>query len=170
MKKLTEEEKLSMQTPPSEEELTEEISEEDAEVLGLMTEKIVEEKKEEAKKIQATKDKIMARVARTFSIEVDSDDGEVLVLQAKRLTEKERVTMNRVNANLADPMSISDEEYEALQKQGYELLAIVITDPKMSVEEWEEVDLAFVQKVLEKIAVLQYETNDAKIIDELRNL
>ena len=78
--------------------------------------------------------------------------------------------MNRVNTNLADPFSMTDEEYEALQRQSYELLAIVIVDPVLTIDEWEMADLALVQKILEQVSVLQAETSDAEIIDQMRTL
>jgi hypothetical protein len=65
---------------------------------------------------------------------------------------------------------MSDEEYEALQRQSYELLAIVIVDPVLNVEEWEMADFALIQKILEQVSILQAETNDAEIIDQMRNL
>lgn len=147
-----------------------EINEEDLKNLQKVGGELKDRKEAETKEILATKEKLASRVARRFNVKVDAGDNEVLVFKARRLTEKERVTMNNVRRNIADPSLLTDEEYDILQKQGYELLSIVIVEPSMTVEEWEAVDLALVQSLLEKISILQYEPSDAKVIDELRNL
>ncbi len=163
-----EEQKLTGITP--EEELSTELTDEDLEIMSKMGNEVMSRKKTEYKEIEATKAKILARGARLFPIKVESDDGEILILKAKRLTEKERVKMSRVVTQSTDPFSLSSEEQEAIQRQSYELLSIVIKEPAMSVDEWEQVDIAFTQKVLEHLSVLQTETSDAEIIDQLRNL
>jgi hypothetical protein len=146
------------------------LSDDEVKNLKKAGKNLKDRKKAETKEILATKEKLASRVARRFDVRVDVGDNEVYVFKARRLSEKERVTMNNVRRNIADPSMLTDEEYDILQKQGYELLSIVIVEPPMSVEEWEEVDLALVQVLLEKISVLQYEANDAKVIDDLRNL
>lgn len=147
-----------------------EITKEEMDNLVKTGEELKDRKTAETKEILATKEKLFNRVARRFNVKVDVGDGEVYIFKAKRLNEKERLKMNNVRRNIADPSLLTDEEYDILQKQGYELLSIVIAEPPLTVDEWEEVDLALVQSLLEKISVLQYEANDAKVVDDLRNL
>lgn len=144
----------------------------DEEKLKQLGKTYLKDKEAEGKQIIATKEWLFGRSERKYPIPVDmGDDGE-RIFYARRLNEKERLQMASVKNRLGmiDPMEMSEEEFAQIQKQGYELLEISIVDPKLTQDEWEMVDLALVQYLLEKINILQIEVNDAKAIDDLRNL
>jgi ADP-heptose:LPS heptosyltransferase len=142
------------------------------EQLRKLGEKFLDRKEGEAKELAATKEWLFERTERKYPISIDAEDGVKRTFQARRLNEKERIKMASVQKRIGmvDPAEMTDEEFELLQKQGYELLEIAIVDPQLTQDEWERVDLALVQRLLEKINILQYEVNDAKAIDDLRNL
>lgn len=148
----------------------EEIPEEEK-ILEELGQDYLQNKQVEAKKVAATKEWLFSRSTRTYDIEIDVG-GEIRVFKARRLSEKERANMKTVQAGLTSTnlSELSPEELELLQKQGHELLATVIVEPKLTVEEWEQVDLALIQLLLDKVSALQVEVNDAKLIEELRNL
>jgi hypothetical protein len=141
------------------------------ELLEELAQEYVADKKVEAKKIAATKDWLFSRATRTYNIEIDVG-GEIRVFKARRLTEKERAKMRATQAGLTtmNPNEIDPQQFEALQKQAYEMLAAVIVEPKLTVEEWENVDIALVQTLIDKVSALQVEVNDAKLVEELKNL
>lgn len=148
----------------------EEIPEEEK-ILEELGQDYLQNKQVEAKKVAATKEWLFSRSTRTYDIEIDVG-GEIRIFKARRLSEKERANMKTVQAGLTatNLSELSPEELELLQKQGHELLATVIVEPKLTVEEWEQVDLALIQLLLDKVSALQVEVNDAKLIEELRNL
>jgi len=148
----------------------EEIPEEEK-ILEELGQDYLQNKQVEAKKVAATKEWLFSRSTRTYDIEIDVG-GEIRIFKARRLSEKERANMKTVQAGLTSTnlSELSPEELELLQKQGHELLATVIVEPKLTVEEWEQVDLALIQLLLDKVGALQVEVNDAKLIEELRNL
>ncbi len=148
----------------------EEIPEEEK-ILEELGQDYLQNKQVEAKKVAATKEWLFSRSTRTYDIEIDVG-GEIRIFKARRLSEKERANMKTVQAGLTSTnlSELSPEELELLQKQGHELLATVIVEPKLTVEEWEQVDLALIQLLLDKVSALQVEVNDAKLIEELRNL
>ena len=148
----------------------EEIPEEEK-ILEELGQDYLQNKQVEAKKVAATKEWLFSRSTRTYDIEIDVG-GEIRIFKARRLSEKERANMKTVQAGLTSTnlSELSPEELELLQKQGHELLATVIVEPKLTVEEWEQVDLALIQLLLDKVSALQVEVNDAKLIEELRNV
>ena len=148
------------------------ITEEDKKQLEQLSGDFLNRKEEEYKKVAATKEWLFGRTERKYPLEIITDEGEKRIFQARRLNEKERIKMASVKKriNMVDPAEMSDEEFDLLQKQGYELLEAAVVEPQLTQDEWEMVDLALVQKLLEKINVLQYEVNDAQAIDDLRNL
>ena len=148
----------------------EEIPEEEK-ILEELGQDYLQNKQVEAKKVAATKEWLFSRSTRTYDIEIDVG-GEIRIFKARRLSEKERANMKTIQAGLTSTnlSELSPEELELLQKQGHELLATVIVEPKLTVEEWEQVDLALIQLLLDKVGALQVEVNDAKLIEELRNL
>ncbi len=134
---------------------------------------IMGKKNKKRKQVKATKDFIISRSKRTFPIpiEVDETEDEIeeVVFQARRLSPKERTDMAMLNIDTSNLAELSPDELEALEKQGYELLSKVIVEPDYSAEEWQEVDLALTQELINKVTILQYETNDAKAIESFRN-
>ena len=148
----------------------EEIPEEEK-ILEELGQDYLQNKQVEAKKVAATKEWLFSRSTRTYDIEIDVG-GEIRIFKARRLSEKERANMKTVQAGLTatNLSELPPEELELPQKQGHELLATVIVGPKLTVEEWEQVDLALIQLLLDKVSALQVEVNDAKLIEELRNL
>jgi len=139
--------------------------------LRKLGESYLKRKTGEAKQIAATKEWLFARTERKYPIPINVG-GEERVFQGRRLNETQRIQMQSVQKRIGmvDPQEMTDEEFELLQKQGYELLEVGIVEPQLTQDEWERVDLALVQKLLTKLNVLQYEVDDAKAIDELRNL
>lgn len=149
-----------------------EIPKEDREKLEKLGNDFIDRKQTEHKEIVATKEWLFRRSSRKYPMEIKINEDETRIFYGKRMTEKDRAKMVSVQRRLSqiDPAEMTDEEFDMLQKQGYELLEIGITEPQLSKEEWENVDLALIQKLLEGLNTLQYETDDAKTIDDLRNL
>jgi hypothetical protein len=148
------------------------MSQDEQEQLKSLAGDFLERKEVEYKKVAATKEWLFARTERKYPIPIQVEDGIERVFQARRLNESERTKMASVQRRIqtVDPMELSDEEFNLLQSQGYELLEVAIVEPALTKHEWEKVDLALVQKLILRVNVLQYEENDAKAIDEMRNL
>lgn len=131
-------------------------------------------KQEKIKEIVATKKKLFSRSERVYDIRVTVDEEEdgtpiVMKFKARRLTHTERAKMDAVKPY--DGYSpVSDEQFVKIKNQGYAVLAAVIVDPKMTKEEWEKVDVAVTEELIAKVSLLQYETNDTALINELQNL
>jgi hypothetical protein len=142
-------------------------------ILMEKAKEIVEKKQKKAKRVKATKELIHGRANRLFDIPIvtDETDDEIIeiVFKAKRLSPRQRAEMKVLNIDTNNIGELSDDELAELEKQGYELLAKVIVDPEYSPEEWEDVDIALTQALVNKASILQYEANDAKAIESFRN-
>lgn len=147
------------------------LSKKEKETLSKLGNEFLDTKKTELKEIAATKEWLFGRVERKYPITLKVEDT-IRVFQARRLNETQRITMTSVQKRIGMiPVSeMTDEEYDLAQKQGYELLEVAIVEPALTKQEWEKVDLALVQELLEKINILQIEVNDGEAIDQLRNL
>jgi hypothetical protein len=149
---------------------------EDQEAMTGFQKEVNQRKTEKAKKIIATKEKLFARKNRVFDINIpidEEDDGTPIMLtfKVRRLSHEERSTMKKFKPyEVMNIYEMSDEDMQAMSEQGYEVLEKVIVDPKLSLEEWKEVDVALTQELIGRISILQYETSDALTIKELANL
>jgi hypothetical protein len=133
-------------------------------------------KMEQAKTIIATKEKLFARKKRLFEVKVPIDEEEdgtpiVMSFKVRRLSHEERSSMKKFKPyEVMNIYEMSEEDMESMSEQGYEVLAKIVVEPKLSLEEWKEVDVALTQALITQISLLQYETSDAAIVNELKNL
>lgn len=151
------------------------ISDEEIAALQPDAEEMQEEYQEyKTKKIEGTlsvRDRLARHKKRVFTLEVDlGDGGEPLQLKVRRITEKERAKFDKVNfAKYNSLADLSAEELRELNDQGYAIMAELIIDPDMSVEEWkEEVDKPTLDFISNKVALMTSEMNDAVIIEEFK--
>ncbi|MCE5227098.1 MAG: hypothetical protein LLG05_14730, partial [Porphyromonadaceae bacterium] len=61
------------------------------------------------------------------------------------------------------------EEISKATEQGYEVLSKVVIDPELTVDDWRQFDVALTEALIQKITLLQFETNDADVINKLKN-
>lgn len=128
-----------------------------------------------AKRIQATRDKIWTREERLFEVEVpvdmdESGEEEVWVFKVKRLTQEQRAKLGTTRPYDEKALrEMGDEEYSEMVDRGYEVLSEVVVEPEMSADEWRKADLALTQQLILKIGLLQYQTNDAALVNQLKN-
>lgn len=131
-------------------------------------------KKDKVKEILATKEKLFDRTKRTYDINIPIDeleDGTTIMMKfkARRLTHEERSKFEAIRP--PDAYSdVTDEQFGKMKDQGYEVLASVIVEPKMAVDEWRQLDVAITETLIARVSLLQYETSDAILVDDLKNL
>lgn len=127
-----------------------------------------EDKEKERKQDQATRELILGRKKQLMSIPVpvDEDDDTIkeITFKARRLTQKEISNFRSFNMTENDILNLPEDERDEIAKEGYEILSLVIEEPKLSAEEWEEVDLALVQDLIAKAGILQRVPNDGQVI------
>ena len=142
-------------------------------ILLEKAKEVGQEKAKKTKRINANADLIKNRQKRVFEIPVITDETEDEIIEtifkARRLTPRERAEMTMLNIDTNNIAELSEEELAELEKQSYELLSKVIVTPDYSAEEWQQVDIALTQELVNKITFLQYEANDAKAIESFRN-
>ena len=136
---------------------------------------IVEKKKVQAKQIKATKDSLIGRAKKTHPIPVvtgEEEDGTPIetIFQARRLTPRERANMKLLNVDTENLASLSEEELNDIEDQGYELLSTVIIEPKLTADEWKDVDIALTQDLTNKAMALQSLANDAAAVEFFQDL
>jgi hypothetical protein len=128
------------------------------------------------KEVLATKEKLFARKARTFDVKVPVGEDEngvqtMMVFKVRRLTHEERMSFDSIKPyDQINPDNLTDEDYKAMSDQGYEILEKVVTEPKLTTDEWRQLDIATTQDLITKISFLQYETNDNALTQTLLNL
>lgn len=131
-----------------------------------------EYKTEKVKKNIATKDDLIGHANRIFDLEVDIGD-KILIFKVRRMTERERSKYNKINFDRFGPNfgvgDMTPEQFEAIQQQGYEMMAELIIDPKMSVNEWKEIlDSALLDHLSSQVAKLSIQVNDAILIEDFK--
>lgn len=131
-------------------------------------------KEDKVKEIVATKKRLFDRKERLFTIKVpvdEEDDGTTVMMtfKARRLTHAERSQMEAIKP--PDGYSeISAEDFVKLKNQGYDVLSKVIVEPQMEAKEWADLDVAITEALIGRITLLQIETSDATLVNDLKNL
>ncbi|NLH46126.1 MAG: hypothetical protein GX451_08390 [Acholeplasmataceae bacterium] len=156
------------------------LTPEDIEALQPLAEEAKEEyqeyQKERLERNIATKEKLLGYKNKLFEIDVNVGD-EILTFKARRITDAERSELLGINYGLAQRAQASlltgkplkDDEYNAIKEDGYRLLAEVIVEPKMSVEEWKEnTHTALLDKLFLEVQKLQTEVDDVRLINDFR--
>jgi len=132
------------------------------------------DKEKERKQIKATMDLLNKRQKQVMDVpvEIDEDDGTVTeaIFKARRLNKKEMSEFRSFSLSPDEVFDLSDEEKKELEQEGYTLLSMVIVDPELTPEEWEEVDLALTQDLVYKVGILQNEPNDGRVIRAFKDL
>jgi len=133
-------------------------------------------KQDRIKEIVATKEKLFSRGERVYEIAVAVDEEEdgtqvMMKFKARRLTHEERSKMGAIKPyDMMSVYEISEEEFEKATEQGYEVLSKVIVEPELTKDEWRKVDIAVTQELIAKVSLLQFETNDSLLVQQLKNL
>lgn len=128
------------------------------------------EKERKVEEILATKDLLFKDRKKPFNLKVDVGD-KVLIFKVKRLSERERSQLNKINnikfgQNLED---LTPEQIEELKENGYRIMAEMIVEPSLTVDEWKMVaDSALLNHLSNKVSILTTEVNDAMIIEEFK--
>jgi len=156
------------------------LTPEDIEALQPLAEEAKEEyqeyQKERLERNIATKEKLLGYKNKLFEIDINVGD-EILTFKARRITDAERSELLGINYGLAQRAQASlltgkplkDDEYNAIKEDGYRLLAEVIVEPKMSVEEWKEnTHTALLDKLFLEVQKLQTEVDDVRLINDFR--
>jgi len=150
------------------------LTEEEIDKLAPLAEEAAEEyeefREEKIKEISATREFLINRKTRQFPLKVAVDEETVLIFKVRRMTESERSKFNKINnlkfTNIDD---LTPEDLEEINQQSYEIMSEVVVEPKMTVDEWKEVaDVALLNHLSQKVAMLSTEVNDAKIITEFK--
>lgn len=133
-------------------------------------EEFEKEKERRVEEILATKDLLFGDRKKPFDLKVDVGD-KVLIFKVKRLSERERSQLNKINnikfgQNLED---LTPKQIEELRENGYRIMAEMIVEPNMSVDEWKMIaDSALLNHLSNKVSILTTEVNDAVIIEEFK--
>jgi len=150
------------------------LTEEEIDKLAPLAEEAAEEyeefKEEKIKEISATREFLINRKTRQFPLKVAVDEETVLIFKVRRMTEAERSKFNKINnlkfTNIDD---LTPEDLDEINQQSYEIMSEVVVEPKMTVDEWKDVaDVALLNHLSQKVAMLSTEVNDAKIITEFK--
>jgi hypothetical protein len=132
------------------------------------------DKDKERKQIKATMDLISKRANQLMDIpvEIDEDDGTITeaIFKARRLNKKEMSQFRSFALSADEVLDLPEEDKEELASEGYTLLSMVIVEPELTPEEWEEVDLALTQDLVYKVGILQNEPNDGRVIRAFKDL
>jgi hypothetical protein len=78
--------------------------------------------------------------------------------------------MKLLNVDTENLASLSEEELNDIEDQGYELLSTVIIEPKLTADEWKDVDIALTQDLTNKAMALQSLANDAAAVEFFQDL
>lgn len=126
-------------------------------------------KLDEMEVVTATKELIFGRAEKPFELYVEID-GKAWKFMVRRMKEKDRVKFQRLaSLQMKTIDQLSPNELSAIVDEGYEMMASLIQEPKMSVEEWKEgTDLPLLSFLSNKVAILAYEKDDHKIAAEFR--
>lgn len=132
-------------------------------------------KQEKAEEFFATKEMLFNHSQRTFTVAIPIDRNEdgsdrKMKFEVRRLTQEERVQLDAIRP--INPFAVEKADPEDIRKaedQGYEILAKVVLKPPMNADEWRELSVDITDTLVSKIALLQRETNDADLIQKLKN-
>jgi hypothetical protein len=129
-----------------------------------LAEETEEEKIDTSNAIAATKEMLFARSEEPFNLFVELRD-QVVIFKVRRMKEVDRVKFQRLAAlQMKTFDQLTEEEYDDIVQQSYELMADLIVEPKMSVNDWKEVvDLPLLNHLSNKTAILAYEKDDHTI-------
>jgi hypothetical protein len=132
-------------------------------------EEVEEIKLEKANIITATKKLIFARAEQPFDLFVPMGE-DVWKFKVRRMKEKDRVKFQRLaTLQMKTLDQLSEKEFADIVDQSYEMMADLILEPEMSVDEWKEsADLPLLSYLSNKVAILSYERDDSKIAKEFR--
>lgn len=155
------------------------ISEEDIKNWDK-TGKIVEEaakrkEKIESKfrKVQLKREELLGRAQKPYEILVNIDedeDGTVVqqVFRVRRLTPKESADLRVLPE---DPNNPTREELEALNDIDFKILEKTIIEPEgLDIDTLKKLDSALIEDLKIKVGMLNTYTNDAELVDHLKNL
>lgn len=150
------------------------LTDEDLKSLQPEAEKNQEEfqtyRQEKLKRTFVTKADLVRRKEQPLEIEVDVGD-EVFIFKVRRMSERERAQLNQLNFAKfgGDWDQLTAEEMQQVADQGYRVMAAMIIEPDMSVEEWKDIaDVALLNYLSTRVAKMSTEVNDAILIEEFK--
>ena len=124
---------------------------------------------EEYKVHRATKESLFKRLEDTVDIPIITGPDEVEVFTIKRLSESENSDIINRALAIKDPSEMTEEELEESNAYNYRLLEKIVVDPYLTQEEWRlQVPTAIVQEVLQKSMKVLTNIDDSSVFDEFQ--
>ena len=124
---------------------------------------------EEYKVHRATKESLFKRLNDTVDIPIITGPDEVEVFTIKRLSEAENSDIINRALAIKDPSEMTEEELEESNAYNYRLLEKIVVDPYLTQEEWRlQVPTAIVQEVLQKSMRVLTNIDDSSVFDEFQ--
>jgi hypothetical protein len=145
------------------------FTDEEIEALQPKAQELKEEtddyKNKKVEEVTLTRDLLLKRKDTPFTLQVPLDKKKVGTVKVRRMMEQDRVNFQKLAAlQMKDVKDMTDEEMTMIVNQSYELMASLIVEPKMTVDEWKDtVDLPMLSFLSNKVSVLSYEKDDEKI-------
>lgn len=124
---------------------------------------------EEYKVHRATKESLFQRLNDTIDIPIIMGPNEVAVFTIKRLSEAENSEIINRALAIKDPSEMTEEELEESNAYNYRLLEKIVVDPYLTQEEWRlQVPTAIVQELLQKSMRVLTNIDDSSVFDEFQ--
>ena len=124
---------------------------------------------EDYKVHRATKESLFNRLKDTIEIPIIMGPDDVEVFTIKRLSEAENSEIINRALAIKDPSEMTEEELEESNAYNYRLLEKIVVDPYLTQEEWRlQVPTAIVQELLQKSMRVLTNIDDSSIFDEFQ--
>lgn len=124
---------------------------------------------EDYKVHRATKESLFNRLKDTIEIPIIMGPDDVEVFTIKRLSEAENSEIINRSLAIKDPSEMTEEELEESNAYNYRLLEKIVVDPYLTQEEWRlQVPTAIVQEVLQKSMRVLTNIDDTSVFEEFQ--
>ena len=123
------------------------------------------------KETLATRELLSKRRNQLHEIKIPISLDEVLIFKAKRMSERDRARLNKINFAQfgSDWSKLSQKQLDEISNQAYEVMAEMVVDPKMTVDEWKEfADVALLNELSTTVSKLSTEVSDSFLIEDFK--
>jgi uncharacterized membrane protein YheB (UPF0754 family) len=141
--------------------------------LEKQADKKREKVEQKFKDVALTRDDLLARAQKPYPIKVaiDKDEEGAIIrttFQVRRLTPRESADLRIVPK---DPKNLTNEEIQALDDLDFKIMEKCIIEPKgMDFDTLKNLDGTLVDDLKRQISILNSFTNDAEVVETLKNL